>query len=382
MTIPIDYPTLRVIWWLLLGILLIGFAVMDGFDLGIGILLHRVARTNEERRIVLNTVGPVWEGNQIWFILGGGAIFAAWPEIYAVSFSGFYFAMLLILLALILRPVGFKYRSKIQNTNWRSFWDICLFISGFVPALVFGVAVGNVLQGVTFHYDDTLRSFFTGTFWGLLNPFALLCGLISVCMLAMHGASFLVIKTEGVIQERAINYVRLFGIATIILFAVAGFWLATRIPGYVVTSNILFDAPANPLHKKVATQLGAWLANYSKYPLTLAAPACGFGGAILAIWLAGLRRGKLAWLMSATSVTGIITTVGVSMFPFILPSSTQPDMSLLVWDASASQLTLFLMLIATVIFIPLIIAYTSWVYYVLRGKVTRDYFNQNQNNLY
>jgi cytochrome d ubiquinol oxidase subunit II len=290
--------------------------------------------------------------------------------------------MLLVLLALILRPVGFKYRGKIHQQNWRTLWDICLFISGFVPALIFGVAVGNVLQGIPFHYDDSLRSFYTESFFSLLNPFALLCGLVSVCMLAMHGASFLIIKTDGIIQTRAVTYVRLFGLATIILFAVAGYWLATRIPGYVVTSNIMTDAPANPLHKTVAIQLGAWLTNYTNHPLTMAAPVCGFVGAILAILLAGSRRGKLVWLMSAVSVTGIITTVGVSMFPFILPSSTQPNMSLLVWDASASHLTLFLMLIASVIFIPLIITYTSWVYYVLRGKVTKDYLNQNQSNLY
>src|SRR3989339_1619757 len=145
MTIPIDYPTLRIIWWALLGLLLIGFAVMDGFDLGIAMLLHRVARNNDERRVVLNTIGPVWEGNQVWLILGAGAIFAAWPDIYAISFSGFYFAMLLVLFSLILRPVGFKYRGKIQNATWRTIWDICLLISGLVPSLIFGVAVGNVL---------------------------------------------------------------------------------------------------------------------------------------------------------------------------------------------------------------------------------------------
>ncbi|MDR3476525.1 MAG: cytochrome d ubiquinol oxidase subunit II [Gammaproteobacteria bacterium] len=382
MNLPIDYVTLRVIWWVLLGLLLIGFAVMDGFDLGIGILLHRVARTNEERRVVLNTVGPVWEGNQIWLVLGGGAIFAAWPEIYAVSFSGFYFAILLVLLALILRPVGFKYRSKIDNTMWRSVWDFCLFVSGFVPALVFGIAVGNVLEGVPFHYDETLRSFYSGTFWGLLNPFAILCGLVSVAMLAMHGAAFLTIKTTDIIQQRARTYVRLFACITIVLFSVAGAWVAMRLAGYVSTDTLVLDAPSNPLHKTVVLQVGAWLLNYSRYPLTMAAPLCGYLGAIFTILLAGLRLPKLTWLMSAISIAGIITTVGISMFPFILPSSTDPNSSLLVWDASSSHLTLLIMLIATMIFLPLIIVYTSWVYYVLRGKVTSSYINQNQNSLY
>lgn len=382
MNIPLDYPTLRVIWWVLMGVLLIGFAVMDGFDLGIGMLLHRVARTNEERRIVLNTIGPVWEGNQIWFILGGGAIFAAWPEIYAVSFSGFYFAMLIILLALILRPVGFKYRGKIQSATWRAAWDICLFIGGFVPALVFGIAVGNVLQGVPFHYDDMLRAFYTGSFLALFNPFSLLCGLVSVCMLAMHGAIFLTIKTDGVIQARARNYARVFGLLTLVLFAVAGFWLATQVSGYVITSNISFDGVSNPLRKTVEVQAGAWLSNYIHYPQTLVAPVCGFIGAIFAILVVSIRWYRLAWVLSAISITGIITTVGVSMFPFILPSSSDPNMSLLVWDASASHLSLFIMLISTIIFMPIILLYTSWVYYVMRGKVTEEYINQNQKTLY
>ena len=176
MPIPIDYETLRIIWWALLGILLIGFAIMDGFDLGTAILLPFMGRTDLERRMLINSVGPVWEGNQVWFILGGGAAFAAWPPLYAISFSGFYLAMLLVLLALILRPVAIKFRSKIDDDTWRTVCDIALFISGIVPALIFGVAFGNLLLGVPFHLDDELRAHYTGSFFGLLNPFALLCG--------------------------------------------------------------------------------------------------------------------------------------------------------------------------------------------------------------
>lgn len=382
MSLPIDYTTLRVIWWVLLGVLLIGFAVMDGFDLGIGILLPWVARKDDERRVTLNTIGPVWEGNQIWLVLGGGAIFAAWPEIYAVSFSGFYFAMLLVLLALILRPVGFKYRSKIHNPTWRSMWDACLFIAGFVPTLVFGVALGNVLQGVPFHYDNELRSFYTGSFFDLLNPFALLCGLLSVAMLSAHGAVFLTIKTEGIVQERAKKAASFFSLLSIVLFACAGVWVAKFIQGYALPVSIATDGPSNPLTKQVSQVMGAWLQNYSLYPWTISAPACGFIGAGLTILFVKLRSFRTAWVTSALSIAGIITTVGVSMFPFILPSSTHPNFSLMVWDASSSQLTLFIMLIATLIFMPLILLYTSWVYYILRGKVTDEYIKQNQNNLY
>ena len=166
MELLLDYPTLRVIWWALMGVLLIGFALTDGFDLGVAALLPFVGRTDAERRQVINTIGPTWEGNQVWFILGGGAIFAAWPMVYAVSFSGFYLAMFLVLSALILRPVGFKYRSKRPDPRWRAFWDWGLFVGGFVPALVFGVAVGNVLQGVPFRLDSDLRYFYEGPFLG------------------------------------------------------------------------------------------------------------------------------------------------------------------------------------------------------------------------
>lgn len=378
----LDYETLRIIWWIFLGLLLIGFAIMDGFDLGIGMLLPGVARTNEERRIVINTIGPVWEGNQVWLLLGAGAIFAAWPAVYAVSFSGFYFAMLMVLLGLILRPVGFKYRSKIDHTRWRTAWDTGLFLGGFVPALIFGVAIGNVLQGVPFHFDTSLRSFYTGHFFDLLNPFALLCGLLSVSMLIMHGGIFLCIKTEGEIQKRASLYARYAAMLTPVLFAIAGFWIAYGISGYIITSEIITQGPANPLYKKVITQAGAWLLNYQKNPWLIFVPTLGFLGATGAIGLVLLRRYKSAFTSSAISLLGIIATVGVSMFPFILPSSTNPSMSLLVWDSSSSQLTLFIMLIATLIFLPIILMYTSWVYYVLRGKVTRDYVQKNKSTIY
>jgi cytochrome d ubiquinol oxidase subunit II len=172
----IDYYTLKLIWWLFVGVLLIGFALLGGFDLGVGTLLPFVGRTDTQRRVILNAIGPTWEGNQVWFITAGGALFAAWPMVYATAFSGFYWALLLVLFALFFRPVGFEYRSKVEDPRWRSAWDWGLFVGGSVPALVFGVAFGNLLQGVPFHFDVFLRSYYTGSFWGLLNPFALLAG--------------------------------------------------------------------------------------------------------------------------------------------------------------------------------------------------------------
>ncbi|QAY95277.1 cytochrome d ubiquinol oxidase subunit II [Methylovirgula ligni] len=367
----LTYEHLRIIWWLLLGVLLIGFAIADGFDLGTAILLPFVGKTDGERRVVINTVGPVWEGNQVWLILGGGAIFAAWPLVYAVSFSGFYLAMLLVLCALILRPAGFKYRSKLENTRWRETWDWLLFVGGFIPALIFGVAVGNALLGAPFTFDDTMRMTYHGNLFGLLTPFALLCGLVSVAMLTMHGGTWLAVKTEGVVAERARSATTYAGLALIVLFALGGLWVK-YLDGYQIVGTIAHDAASNPLAKTVVRKSGQWLANYSAQPWTLLAPILGFGGAALAILATRAKFAIGAFIASSLAVAGVVATAGLSLFPFILPSSSDPSASLTVWDASSSQTTLFIMLIAALIFVPIILAYTSFIYYVLRGKVTEE----------
>jgi len=366
----IDYDILRLIWWGLLGVLLVGFAVTGGFDLGTGALLPFVARSDLERRVVINTSGPVWEGNQVWLVLAGGAIFAAWPPLYAVSFSGFYLAMFAILFALILRPVAFKYRSKRDSAGWKTGWDCALFIGGFVPALIFGVAIGNVLQGVAFHFDSDLRIFYDGsTLFELLNPYALLCGLLSVSMLVMHAAGWLQLKTDGVIAARARAFGSIAALLTIVLFAAGGMALWLFVDGYGFTSAVVMDGPSNPLAKTVERGAGIWFNNYGLFPWMMIAPVLGFIGAIGAFIGLRAKWERTTMLWSALSIAGIISTVGLSMFPFILPSSVDPKSSLTVWDSSSSHLTLFIMLVVTVIFIPIILAYTTWVYHVLWGKV-------------
>lgn len=378
MELPLDYATLRLIWWALLGVLLIGFALTDGFDLGVGALLPFVANTDEERRAVINTVGPTWEGNQVWFILGGGAIFAAWPFVYAVSFSGFYLAMFLVLSALILRPVAFKYRSKRPSKTWRSFWDWCLFISGFVPALVFGVAVGNVMIGAPFRLDTTLRSFYEGTLWGLFTPFSLICGLLSVAMLVLHGAAWLGVKAErGVIQDRARRFGVVAALLSLALFAIGGLFVAFGDLGFRITGAVDASGFSNPLRTTVEAAPGAWLDNYGTYPWMMVAPALGFLGAAIAL-VGLLRRSEpLTLTGSSASAVGIIATVGLSMFPFVLPSSIDPQSSLTVWNASSSHLTLFIMLVCTIIFLPIVLAYTAWVYKVLWGRSTTEAVRTN-----
>ena len=378
----ISYDVLRVIWWLLLGVLLIGFAVTDGFDLGTGALLPFVARTDLERRVVINTIGPVWEGNQVWLILGGGAIFAAWPQLYAVSFSGFYLAMFAILVALILRPVAFKFRSKREDPAWRSRWDWALFVGGFVPALIFGVAMGNVLQGVPFRLADDMQIFYDGTFLGLLNPYALLAGLVSVAMLVTHGSAWLQLKTTDAVAERARRFGIMAGVLTTALYAAAGVLLATFVAGYAITGAIDVSGPSNPLLKSAAAQGGAWFANYAAQPLLWLVPALGLAGPVLAALCLAARRPLAALLASGVGIAGIVASVGVSMFPFILPSSVNPAASLTVWDSSSSHLTLFIMLVSTLIFMPIILAYTSWVFSVLRGKVDVDAIRDGKGHSY
>ena len=363
----LDYAILRLIWWALLGVLLIGFAIMDGFDLGVAMLHPFVARTDGERRVTMNAIGPVWEGNQVWFVLGGGAVFAAWPLLYAASFSGFYLAMMLVLIGFILRPVALTFRSKLEGPLWRTIWDYAFFISGLVPSLVFGVAFGNLFLGAPFHFEKSLQLVYEGNLLGLLNPFSLLCGLISIAMLAMQGASFLAVKTEGEITARARRFGAMAAATLLLLFTLAGIWVALGIDGYAVRSTVNMSAPSNPLLKTVVHEQGAWLANYGRMPLSLAAPLLAYLGAIMVVIALRMNAVKTALVSSSLAIAGVITTAGFGLFPFLLPSSSHPGHSLTVWDASSSQATLTLMLLVVLIFLPIVLSYTAWAYRVFRG---------------
>lgn len=377
-----EYETLKLIWWIFIGVLLIGFAVMDGFDMGVAAWLPFLGKSDEERRVIINTIGPTWEGNQTWLVTAAGAVFAAWPLVYAAAFSGLYVALLLVLFALFFRPVGFDYRSKLPSTRWRNTWDWALFAGGAVPALVFGVAFGNLLLGLPFHYDNTLRSFYTGGFWQLLNPFALLCGAVSLSMLMMHGAVYLQLRCDGTVKKRAQQAALFSGIFCTVAFALAGVWVAYGMDGYAITSVQDANIALNPLAKSVAKSAGGWLTNYHTYPWMMLAPIAVFIGIFLALISAKMKNERTAFLFSSLSIAGIILTAGFSMFPFIMPSSTDPISSLTIWDAVSSKKTLGIMFIVTIIFLPLIMVYTSWVYRVLRGKVTVQSIKDNTHTAY
>ena len=367
-----DYETLRLIWWLILGVLLIGFAVMDGFDLGLGATFRFLGRSDEERRALLQSIEPVWDGNQVWFILAGGAVFAAWPLLYAASFSGLYPAMFVLLAALILRPVGFMFRNQVPDARWRNVWDWALTIGGGVPALLFGVAFGNLFLGLPFHFDALQRPVYTGGFLGLLHPFALLAGLVSLAMLVMHGAVYASLKVGEPMAARAASLGRWASLAFIVAFVVAGLWVSNVLDGQRILSAIDTAGPSNPLAKHVAVAPGAWLGNYRAHGLLWLVPGLAVVAASLTWLLLGAARPGLAFMSSAVALAGTVLTAGTALFPFLMPSSTHPDQGLTVWDASSSERTLAIMLICVLVFLPIVLAYTAWVFRVLRGRITLE----------
>lgn len=377
----LDYEFLRFVWWILVCVLLIGFAVTDGFDMGVLNLLPFTGKKEVEKRIMINTIAPHWDGNQVWLLTAGGAMFAAWPLVYATSFSGFFIAMILVLAALFFRPVGFEYRAKIDSPTWRKAWDWGLFVGGFVPSLVFGVAFGNLLQGVPFEFNELQQVQYTGTFFELLNPFALLCGVISLAMLTTHGANWLQMKTTSELRERARMISQVGAVVTLIAFVLAGVWLSFK-DGFVVTSVIDHYAASNPIGKKVAVQAGAWFNNYKEMPVLWIFPVLAVGGALLNVVFSKANRCGFAFLFSSLTMAGVILTAAIAMFPFVMPSISHPDMSLLMWDATSSKLTLTLMFFLALIFVVILLSYTIWAYYKMFGRIDSSFIEENKNALY
>jgi cytochrome d ubiquinol oxidase subunit II len=371
----LDYETLRIIWWLLLGVLLIGFAIMDGLDLGVAALVPIVGRTDEERRALLETVEPVWEGNQVWFVLGGGAVFAAWPVLYAASFSGLYLAMFLLLLAFIVRPVSFNFRNKHEHARWRGTWDILLAASGFIVMLVCGVAFGNLFLGFSFRFDEAARMDWQGSFISLFHPFALLVGLTSVSMLLAHGATYASLKTDQAVAPRTQAIARWASLVFVVLYVLAGAWLMTgAIPGLRV-DGVDMNGASNPMLKHVV-DAPTWFGNFSAHPILFISPALAILAALGTFALVRSHH-VAALLTSSTAIASTILSAGFALFPFLMPSRLDPRSSLTVWDASSSHTTLGIMLVCVFVFLPIVLAYTAWVYRVLRGRVTLEHIRRS-----
>ncbi len=377
-----DYETLKIAWWLIIGVTLVGFAITDGFDMGIGALIPFASDDDDERRVMINTIAPHWDGNQVWFVLAVGAIFAAWPMVYGIAFSGFYAAMMLTLFALFFRPIGFDYRSKIEDTRWRYWWDWAIFVGSAVPAFMFGLIFGNLFVGLDYSLDDTLRVSFNGSFFSMFNPFGILSGLMSLSMLIMHGSIYLQMRTKDPFRISLSKYTLRSAYALVVMLIVAGFWLAYGMIGLNVESNILSNEIITPLMKTVSTHQGAWLDNFSSQPYFIWAPVSAIVCVLLVIWASNNFFYSLGFAFSSLSIISIIATAALALFPFILPSSSHPSQSLTLWDAVSSEYTLGIMLLVAAFFVPLILFYTLWAYYKMWRKMSAKDIQADSHSLY
>ena len=368
------YAVLKVIWWLLLGVLFMGIGVMIGQDMGVGTSLRYLGRTDHERRAILNMIGPHWDGNQVWFILGGGAIFAAFPTVYATLFSGLYIVMLILLWAMIVRPLGFEYRSKLESARWRGWWDNALFISGFVPMLVFGTAVGNAFMGFPFRFNDLMQSFYPNGFgfYTLFNPFSVIvCGLMAVALSLYQAGAMVSLRSGGAILARAKRLMSAAAAGAILLFTAGGIWLS-QLNGYLPSGQVNPAMPANPLASTATLAGGAWLHNFFAHPALFIVPILVYVALLAGVVFAHGNRPKLAWWSGAVAWMATIGTVGAAMFPMLAPSYANVNQSLTIWNSSSSLPTLTWMLGFTLIFIPLIVFYTGWAFRVMRGKIRAE----------
>ena len=329
---------LQAIWFLLVGVLIIGYAILDGFDLGVGVL-HLFLKTDQERRISLNAIGPVWDGNEVWLLTGGGALFAAFPIVYATVFSGFYLALMLLLVALIFRAVSMEFRGKVDSPGWKKVWDWGFGIGSLLPAVLLGVAFGNILRGIPINQEGL----FTGSFLGLLNPYSVLVGILSLTLFIMHGALYLTLKTDGELQERMTRVASAFWVGTVALYA-----LATSATIFV--SPFLFEGMlSNPLFWVLFLLL---LGSVIALPVLLKA-----------------KRFFLAFLASSAMIASMIGLSAVSLFPRLVPSVTDLAYSLTIRNASSTPATLTVMLVIALIGMPIVIGYTFFIYRVFKGKV-------------
>ena len=329
---------LNTIWFWLIGVLIIGYAILDGFDFGVGIL-SLFSRNEQERRMHFNAIGPVWDGNEVWLLTGGGALFAAFPAVYATVFSGFYIALMLLLAALIFRAVSFEFRNKVDSPAWRRLWDWAFGLGSLLPALLFGVAIGNILHGVPIDTNGN----YLGTFIGLLNPYSLGVGILSLVLFTMHGAIYLAAKSEGILRDRCQNWASNLWAGYVILYVVITLWT------WLASPFLFKDSPGNSLF----------------YLFIIVLLGCIIYLPIL------LKAGKMsrAFLVSSFIIASMLGQMALSLYPRLVPSSINLHYSLTVYNSSSSPLTLQTMLVIAIVGVPIVIAYSVFIHYVFRGKV-------------
>ncbi len=331
--------TLGIIWFILIFVLLAGYAVLDGFDLGVGALHLLVPRDDHERRLSLNSIAPVWDGNEVWLLTGGGALFAAFPPVYATVFSGFYTALTLLLMALIFRAVAIEFRSKVEHARWRRVWDVVFSIASLLPGVLLGVAFGNVVRGIPINSAGD----FTGSFLSLLNPFSVVVGVLTLVSFVMHGAIYLALKTEGELRQRAVKWILPTWAVQVVVFVGVTWW---------------------------AMQLNPLLYGHAAFSPTAWVLAAVLGGCFVGLPLFVARGGfAKAIFCSGLAIVSMIGLAAFGLFPTLVPSTLDPAFSLTIYNSSSTQLTLKVMLIIALIGMPAVLIYTAYIYRVFRGVV-------------
>ncbi|MCK5888901.1 MAG: cytochrome d ubiquinol oxidase subunit II [Methylococcales bacterium] len=361
-----DYEMMRVIWWWLLGIPLVGFAIMGGADLGVGLLLY-LGKDNHEKEMIINTTKTTWQSSQLWLILTIITLFSAWPIAYSVAFSSLSFVLIIALCTLFLRPLGFLFQHKLSCEKWQNHWNRAIFLSALLPSFLFGLIIGNLLTGLPFQLDVDMRLVYHGDFFTIFSLFSVVSGLLSTFLFAMQGAAYLQLKTEGDIQRKAQKALFSSALLTLLVFAAAGYW-AIFLEGYHILSLLDTNAPSTPLENLVKKGNGLWLDNYGHYAHLWMLPASTLVTAVLSFCYALLHRPKHAFFYSSLTTAAIILTIGCSMFPFLVPSNLFLKSSLTIWDASASLNSLTLMFWAAVFLLPLSLLYIRWIFNLLCRK--------------
>ncbi|QJC35687.1 cytochrome d ubiquinol oxidase subunit II [Enterobacteriaceae endosymbiont of Donacia sparganii] len=380
----LNYEFLCVIWSIIIGILITGFIITDGLDMGVGILLFIIGKNNIERRIMINTIAPHWDGNQVWLITTGGALFAAWPIVYATIFSHFYIVMLLLLISLFLRPVGFEYRSKIKNKIWQKICDICISIGSIIPPIIIGIALGNILQGIPFYMDKYYHIYSEKNFLKLFNFSSIIISITTLFLVINHAASYLQIRIKDYNLNSRLNLIlKLSSILLIIFFILSLVNILFFMKGYKI--NLFIYKKMNNIFLKnnnIIYENKAWMSNFKNHIYLYIIPLTSIVLPFLTFLSSIFKKFIITFICSSLTIISIILTLGIIMFPFIIPSNIKPYQSLTIWNATSSKLTLNIMLYIVIIFMPIVLAYTFWCYKKMFFYINKEKIKKKSNFYY